>query len=361
MNRLLLLLFLLGLQSCATSPGGVDSEIVIQKYWPALPDKPRYEYVMSFYDTNSFIKKSEEEKMREFIVGKAKPQYKFKRPLDITAHKGRLYLLDSDSPAVHVFDLVRRKYFKFGYRFEGKLENPVSITTDEKGRVYVADRGRNGIIIYDDIGLYQASIDLKGVTTQVAGLITDPEGEVVYVVDRGGIDSQVHQVVKLSRNGDVIQRIGKRGKEPGNFNLPMDIAFGSDNLLYVLDTGNFRVQVMDLDGNHIRSWGSAGDALGLFGLPRSISLDQQGNVYVSDAQFGNVQVFNSDGQLLLALGRLSQQDIPGQFSLITGLTVDNRNYLYILDQYLKKMEVYKKLTPQQQDKIYSTMERKKSS
>ena len=351
MKKSLLLLCMLVLASCATSQRESGDDRVRQKYWPSLPDKPRYEYMMSFYSTHDFIKKTDEDKMKEFIVGKARPQYVFKRPLDITTSKGRLYLLDSDSPEIHVFDLVRRKYFKFGYRFEGKLENPVGITTDQKGRVYVADRGRNSIIIYDSIGLYQSMINLRGITTQLAGLATDPEGDYIYAVDRGGIDSQIHQVVKMTGNGEIVKRIGKRGKEPGEFNLPMDIALGTDNKLYVLDTGNFRVQVFDLDGTALTSWGKAGNGLGQFGLPRSIALDRQNNVYVSDAQFGNVQIFNSEGKLLMPLGRLSQQDIPGQFSLITGITVDSRNYLYILDQYMKKMEVYKKLTVSEQQKI----------
>lgn len=214
------------------------------------------------------------------------------------------------------------------------MENPVGLTTDQKGRVYVADRGRNSIIIYDAIGLYQSSINLRGITTQLAGLATDPEGEYIYAVDRGGIDSQIHQVVKMTGNGETVKRIDRPGKEPGEFHLPMDIALGTDNKLYVLDTGSFRVQVFDLDGKALASPGKAGDA-----------------------QFGNVQIFNSEGKLLMPLGRLSQQDIPGQFSLITGITVDSRNYLYILDQYMKKMEVYKKLTLSEQQKVLARIKK----
>lgn len=359
MSKILLILLLFGIQSCATTSQVDQGEVEIQKYWPSLPDQPRFEYVMSFYSTDDFVRKSEDDKMKEFIVGKSKPQYVFKRPLNLVSSKGRLYLLDSDSPEVHVFDLVRRKYFKFGYRFEGKLVNPVGIAIDENDLVYVADRGRNSIIIYDGMGLYQSMINLRGVTTQLAGLVTDPEGKFIYAVDRGGIDSEMHQVLKLTPEGEIIKRIGKRGSEPGNFNLPMDIALGHDDLLYVLDTGNFRVQVLDTEGNPLKSWGSAGDAPGQFGLPRSISLDEQNNVYVSDAQFGNVQIFDAEGQLLLPVGRLSQRDSPGHFSLITGLTVDARNYLYVLDQFLKKMEVYKKLTPQEQEKVFTHLKLQK--
>lgn len=87
---------MLVLQACATSQKDPDSEIVRQKYWPPLPDQPRYEYMMSFYNSHDFVSKSDENKMKEFIVGKSKPQYVFIRPLDIAANRGELYLLDSD-------------------------------------------------------------------------------------------------------------------------------------------------------------------------------------------------------------------------------------------------------------------------
>lgn len=347
----LIILISLSMLSCSTTQKNTEDGEARQRYWPALPETPRYEYLTSVYSSDDIIKKSDEVKMREYLVGKAKPQYILKRPLDMVASNGMLYLLDADSPAVNVFDLTRRRYFKFGYRFEGILSNPVAITVDDKGMVYVADRGRNSILVYDAIGLYQSTFEMNGIATQLAGLAVDSAG-FIYAVDRGGIDSNIHQVIKLNAQGELVKRIGTRGKQPGEFNLPTDIAISSDDgTLYVLDTGNFRVQALDKEGQPLFAWGKVGSALGHFGLPRSIILDQQDNVYVSDAQFGNVQVFNAEGKLLLPLGKLSQRDLPGQFSLITGIAYDQKDHLYVLDQYLNKMEIFKQLSPSEQLKL----------
>jgi DNA-binding beta-propeller fold protein YncE len=346
-------LLVLLLSSCASTQKVADDNTVKQRYWPDLPEVPRYEYVMSIYSTLDFVKKSDEQKLKEFLTGVAKPDYVVTRPLDMVATKGMLYLVDSDNPVVHVFDLVRRSYFKFGYRYEGKLVNPVAITADQNGNIYVADRGRNSIIVFDEIGLFKSAFQLSGITTQLAGLAVDQGAEFIYAVDRGGIDSDVHQVVKLNNKGELVKRIGKRGDQPGEFNLPTDIAIDPNDNLYVLDTGNFRVQILDQQGVVLKTWGQAGNALGQFGLPRSITLDDENNVYVSDAQFGNIQVFNSQGELLLPIGRLGQLDLPGQYSLITGITFDNRGNLYVLDQFLKKMEIFRKLSALQQQLIMS--------
>ncbi len=347
MNSLLLIALTMLLTACAAAPQVVDEDVEVQRYWPAPPITPRFRHEATLRSSEDFIEKSSEQLMREKILGKPRPQFVVNRPLDIAARQGRLYLVDGDRPVVHVIDLVRRRYFAFGYRFEGKLANPVSIAAGPQGEVFVADRDRNSVIVYDGIGLFRRAIALQGVTTQLAGLAVDHAGEFLYVVDRGGIDSRQHQLIKLTTKGELVERFGRRGKATGEFNLPMDVAIDRDNRLFVLDTGNFRVQVLDANGNWLRSWGEAGSGLGQFGLPRSIAIDADNHVYISDAQFGNVQIFNEQGRLLLPIGELSADDRPGRYALITGIGLDSLNHLYVLDQHMSKIEVFRKLSAEQ--------------
>ena len=298
---------------------------------------------MSVLNSDDISQKSDAERLQELLVGKKNPAYELNRPLDIAVADGRIYIIDSSAPIINVFDLQRRRYFNFGFRFEGKLSQPVSIAVDQKGLVYVADRGRNSILVYDSIGLYVRNISLAGITSQIAGITVDPTGDFIYIVDRGGLDSNLHQFIKISQQGQIIDQIGKRGKSAGEFNLPSDIVVGKQGNLYVLDSGNFRVQVFSREGEYLYTWGKAGTNLGQFGMPRSIAVDQNNHLYISDAQFGNVQVFNTLGQLLLPLGQLSDRSGPGLYSLITGITVDQDNYLYVLDQFFKRLDVFKKI------------------
>ncbi len=332
----------IGISSCSTTPAPTE-ETKYQEFWPAPPELARYRYVMSIFSSDDIELKSETEQLRELLVGKENPDYQLRRPLDIAVNQGRIYLIDSGSSLVHVFDLQRRRYFNFGFRFQGKLTRPVSLSIDQKGLVYVADRGRNSIIVYDSIGLYVSHINLDSITSQIAGITTDPAGEYIYIVDRGGVDSNLHQVVKIDKQGTLVKQFGQRGQAPGEFNLPGDIVMGLSGELYVLDVGNFRVQVFDGEGAFIKSWGDAGASLGQFGIPRSISVDRDNHLYISDAQFGNIQIFDGEGRLLLPLGQLSGKSGPGQYSLITGITVDQSNYLYVLDQFFNKIDVFQKL------------------
>ena len=347
-----LILVLLPLMvSCVSEPKPLQQTDEYQVLWPEPPEVPRFQYLTSFTSSDDLVVKGAEERLREMVVGRLTPQYIIKRPLVVASGYGKLYLIDAQTPVIHVFDLARRRYFSMGYRLEGKLEKPVGIALDGRGLVYVADRSRRSVIVFDSIGLYQRHIDLDGITTQLAGLAVDRQSNTLYVVDRGGLDSDRHQLVKMNEAGEVVAKIGVRGAEPGRFNLPVDVAVDSKGQVYVLDAGNFRVQVFDAQGQYIRSWGAVGNGLGQFGQPRSIAIDSEDLVYISDTQFGNVQVFNLEGQLLLPIGRLSHEKKPGHFSLVTGIDVGEKGFLYVLDQFVGKMEIYRKLTQPEQQRI----------
>lgn len=327
---------------CATTSSEAPELESEQVFWPAPPEKARYQYIMSVYNSDNIRLKTDAEQLQDLLAGKKDPAYVFNRPIDIAVQSGRIYLIDSASSLIHVFDIPRKRYFNFGFRFEGKLGQPVGITVDRKGLIYVSDRVRNSIVIYDPFGLYIDNIDLSGIATQLAGLAADADGKRIYVVDRGGIDSDQHQLIIIDQTTGKINQTGQRGKAQGQFNLPADVAVDDEGRVYVLDSGNFRIQVFNPEGEFIKQWGKAGNGLGQFGMPRSIAIDDDNHIYVSDAQFGNVQIFNHSGQLLLAVGRLSASPGPGLYSLITGVAVDKKGHLYVLDQFFKKMDIFRK-------------------
>ena len=55
-----------------------------------------------------------------------------------------------------------------------------------------------------------------------------------------------------------IKSWGKKGDKPGELKSPQRIAVGPDNLIYVADTSNHRIQAFDSEGNLIKSWGEKG-------------------------------------------------------------------------------------------------------
>ncbi len=60
-----------------------------------------------------------------------------------------------------------------------------------------------------------------------------------------------HVIFKIDYKGNLIQRIGRNGQGPGEFNLPLIPYLFGDRLL-VSDNGNSRIQFLTLDGIYIK-------------------------------------------------------------------------------------------------------------
>lgn len=307
-------------------------------YFPALPEQPRFVYEGVLRSAAS-LRRGEDAGLRARVTGTASEEPALAKPLGVAAHRGRIYVSDSEERRIVVFDVPRGRAFTFGHRGEGRLAKPAGLAVDGAGRLYVADVTARRVHVYDALGLHLRSFGAEAGLVRPTGIAVDASGARVAVVDTGGVESARHRIVVFDGAGREAVAFGRRGAEPGAFNLPVDAAFAPDGTLYVLDAGNFRVQAFDAAYRPLRAFGTVGNGAGQFARPRGIACDADGNVYVSDAAFGNVQVFRADGTLLLAVGRAAATDAPAAYRLPAGLAVDETRRLYVVDQFHAKVEV----------------------
>ena len=145
----------------------------------------------------------------------------------------------------------------------GQFNTPHNIAVDEQGNVYVADRGNRRIQVFDGDGkfLRQITIDVPAPTdarpaignkpTQTTGTmapgapwtvcITPPPHQVLYTSD-----AFPGRIYKLSLDGKVLGMLGKSGKQLGQFGWIHEIACPSENVLFVAELLNWRVQKLVL-------------------------------------------------------------------------------------------------------------------
>ncbi len=67
--------------------------------------------------------------------------------------------------------------------------------------------------------------------------------------------------------------------------------------LYVLDTGNHRVQVFGPDGKYIKTIGRQGQGPGEFFMPNAMDFDANGNLYICESQAARIQAISPDGKI----------------------------------------------------------------
>jgi len=96
-----------------------------------------------------------------------------------------------------------------------------------------------------------------------------------------------------------LYEFGRRGAEPGQVFHPAGLAVGKDDLLYIADAGNHRVQMLAMNGQPRGAFGSRGSGPGQFVLPAAIAVAADGAVYVADAA-GRLQAFSAEGRFVRA-------------------------------------------------------------
>ena len=117
----------------------------------------------------------------------------------------------------------------------------------------------------------------------------------VYVVDTGN-----DRIQKFDSNGKCLTYWGSQSGERQFIN-PLGIAVDSSNNVYVADTGNDRIQKFDSNGTYLTQWGSKGEYTGQFRSPHGVTVDSLGNVYVVDGDNHRIEKFSVNNNPALVL------------------------------------------------------------
>lgn len=123
-----------------------------------------------------------------------------------------------------------------------------------------------------------------------ADMACDSNGS-VYVVERDN-----HRVQKFDRNGTFITKWGRNGGDgssgsgDGEFSSPVGILIDSSDTIFILDTGNNRIQLFDTAGQFQRGWDG-------IQAPISMAVDSMDNRYVLSSS-GTISKYDSDMNLL---------------------------------------------------------------
>jgi DNA-binding beta-propeller fold protein YncE len=170
----------------------------------------------------------------------------------------------------------------------GQFNTPKGLARDAHGNFYVADTDNHRVQKFDAQGKFVAVWgergSIPGTFHEPSAIGVDPNGD-IHVVDTWN-----HRVQKLNPKGEVLTIYAP----PKGFFGPRGIAFGKDRA-YVTDGGNNFVDVFDLNGHFISKFGGAGSAPGQLTLPVGIALDRAGLIWVVDSGNNRLQAFRSDG------------------------------------------------------------------
>jgi DNA-binding beta-propeller fold protein YncE len=254
-------------------------------------------------------------------------------PYGVTTDRAhRVYVTDPDAGAVHIFDFERSKYSVLGGQ-GSHIRMPSGIAADSEGNIYVTDTALAAVLVYAANGRF---LHYLGKVAGGESYFQTPTGIAIH--DATGhiyvCDSRRHMVLLLDKKGHILSHIGKRwgGKGPGEFRYPSQVAISGEDVL-VLDRGNSRIQVLDLEGHFRREI-----KLEEVNTDAGLAVDEDKNIYVSDPQFSAIHVFSYEGQLLYKFGQAGTK--AGDFDAPSGLWVEAGKGLYVADTKNKRVQLF---------------------
>ena len=152
---------------------------------------------------------------------------------------------------------------------------------------------------------------------------------------------------------------GSEGKGEGQFTYLTAMAVDASGNVWVVDSGNDRVQKLSPEGDYLSAFGSKGTGAGQFEEPWGVAINKStGNVYVTDSSNNRVQEFSSTGAFIRTWGfgvsdGKSEFEVctsgckagvagsgSGQFSDPVGIGVDGSGNVWVVDSYNNRVEEF---------------------
>lgn len=230
--------------------------------------------------------------MGQFELGWRMPESQSGKPVGITVHPdGRLFIADTHYHRVMVFDRNGQFLTSFGHAGfgDGEFSLPTDVAVDAQGFIYVSEYYEN-----DRITKWTPELRFANVLSppliagkplnRPTGLVIDAE-QTLWVAD-----SCHHRLIRLTLDGEILAVFGSLGRQPGEMRYPYDISISPEQTLMVCEYGGDRLQWFSQDGRSLKTWGRSGRKAGELSGPWGAAYGSAGRVYVVDSINNRVQV-----------------------------------------------------------------------
>jgi DNA-binding beta-propeller fold protein YncE len=180
------------------------------------------------------------------------------------------------------------------------------IITEENGVTIVSNPAQplypNAEFIWEEeLSIGEEDGDSNYVFYRAYNIVVDSK-ENIYVLDTGN-----HRVQVFNKEGSFLYSFGKKGEGPGEFQMPFGMCIFEDEKLYILDGQTRRVSIFKVIGEFINSFDI------IDGSAQYLYLDDYENLYYAKSIMGktpgdrtiNVSKYNFKGDLLATFHEVS--------------------------------------------------------
>jgi len=256
---------------------------------------------------------------------------------------GKIIVADDFNHRIQIYNQDGTLLQSFGEKGSapGQFCYPKGIALDDEGQIYVADCWNHRIQVFNGEGKFIRAFgscgDELGEMNEPYHLLLDSTGKLV-VVERCN-----HRLQFFTKEGVSLGRMGSRGTEleeklgklfqtpphllpPPLFEFPTSIAVDSVGNHYISDSGNHRIVKFDSKWNRLASFGEYGSGPSQFEYAMWLSIGPNDLLYVADLNNNRIQILSSSGVFLgeqTTSGKSNSLEAP----CLTGLDTNGRLYI----------------------------------
>ncbi len=256
----------------------------------------------------------------------------FKKPVDVAISESRdVYVLDKTRAQVIVFDKEGKLKNTFGTKGStpGKMYNPESIALSLNEEVLIADTGNDRILVFKTNGQFDYVLGSNGsnpgefITPNCVAV--NPSG-FIFVSDK-----RKKTLSKFTPKGVFLSSYAL---EQG----PDDILFDEQNNLYVLFSKKGKIVKYDAAIKVIDTITLIKEAKDFLKETSRIAVDHRGDIYLVKIGDNRIVKMTKDRHITLTFG--SGGTGRGQFDVPLGLVTDKNNTLYVADSKNKRIQIF---------------------
>ncbi len=170
--------------------------------------------------------------------------------------EGELFVADERNRAILAFDPGGRPVRAWSAAGEQPLLRPVDLAISPAGdELFVADADAGAVHVFDASGAWRRSFGARGggpggpetpeILAEPWGVLPRPDGHVLVS------DRRRDRVQVFDRSGAWVGSFGRSGEGPAEMHQPAGLVAGPGGMLYLLDLGNRRGQVLTEAGRFV--------------------------------------------------------------------------------------------------------------
>lgn len=254
--------------------------------------------------------------------------------------RGNLVILSRGTPTFLEFD--RKGQFVRSFGEDGLFARSHGLHIDQDNNIWATDVRDHVVMKLDADGKVLMTLGTKGVAgewneatgdhlfSEPNDVALDSRGNIYVAQGHGG---EFPRVLKFDPNGRFITQWGSRGYGPNEFVAAHAIEIDADDVVYVADRENMRVQRYDTEGHLLREWKFDAMVCAMF-------LHDDGLMYITTGFDGELAKVDMEGNVLGSIG--SPGEGNGQFGEAHALTLDEDDNVYISDVILRRIQKFEK-------------------